>query len=114
MTNIKHETKQNTSHTPGPWHQEGQNLFAEDGTCLCRLATTAELPANARLITAAPKLLAACEATEQCIVDFIDVYKRGCSMLILDEAVKSLRDDALRLVRKALAEATDNSIGRVA
>lgn len=48
------------------------------------------------------ELEAACRASEQCIVDFLEVYKRGAAMLVLDEAVKSLRDDALRSVRKAL------------
>ena len=49
------------------------------------------------------RLRAACEVSEQCINDFIEVYKRDCSLLVFDEAVKSLRDDALRLVRIALA-----------
>lgn len=48
------------------------------------------------------RTVAALRASEQCIEDFLDVYKRGCSMLVLDEAVKSLRDDALRRVKVAL------------
>lgn len=46
----------------------------------------------------------ALKASQQCITDFLDVYGRHCSMLILDEAVKSLRNDALRLVNKCLSK----------
>lgn len=52
--------------------------------------------------TKAAEAIEALEAAQQCITDFIDVYKRGCSLLILDEAVKSLRDDALRKIKKVL------------
>lgn len=48
------------------------------------------------------KVVEALRASEQCIEDFLDVYKRGCSMLVMDEAVKDLRDDALRSVKAAL------------
>lgn len=62
----------NTKHTPGPWrHERGMILYGETtqtdrGTCynvIAALHGTA-LPnaqANARLISAAPELLAACE-----------------------------------------------------
>lgn len=46
----------------------------------------------------------ALKASQQCIADFLDVYGRGCSMLVLDEAVKSLRDDALPLVKRCLTK----------
>lgn len=45
----------------------------------------------------------ALEANEQCINDFIELYKRGCANTVMDEAVKSLRDDALKSTRNALA-----------
>jgi hypothetical protein len=48
----------------------------------------------------------ACEAAQQCIQDLLDVYSRGCSMLVLDEAVKSLRDDALRKMKAAFPKTT--------
>jgi hypothetical protein len=48
----------------------------------------------------------ACEAAQQCIEDLLDVYTHGCSMLVLDEAVKSLRDDALRKIKAALPKPT--------
>lgn len=51
-----------------------------------------------------PSVSQALEAAEQCIVDFLDVYKRGCSMMTLDQAVLSLRDDALFRVRQALKD----------
>ena len=44
----------------------------------------------------------ALEAADQCIADMVDVYGRHCSMLVLDEAVKSLRDDAGKKVKLAL------------
>lgn len=59
----------------------------------------------AELFAAAPELLAACKAAQQCIVDFIELYKRDGAKLVLDEAVKSLRDDALYLARAAIAKA---------
>ena len=66
----------------------------------------AEAEANARLISAAPELLAACEAAQQCITDFLDVYTRGCSMQVLDLAVRDLKVDALRRIKAALEKAT--------
>lgn len=50
-------------------------------------------------------LVEACKANEQCIVDVIALYKAGCSNLVMDEAIKSLRDDALKLTRAALERA---------
>lgn len=47
----------------------------------------------------------ALEATQQCITDFLALYGRGCALIVLDEAVKSLRDDALVQVRAALLDA---------
>jgi hypothetical protein len=51
-------------------------------------------------------LLAAAKASEQCIVDFLEIYKNGGSMLAMDEAVKSLKNDALKQVRAAIAKQT--------
>ena len=59
-------------HTPGPWQYafEGGTvafIVEADGTTVCKLSTTlnstahSALPANARLIAAAPDLLAALE-----------------------------------------------------
>lgn len=46
----------------------------------------------------------ALKAAQQCITDFLDVYGRGCSVLVLDEAAKSLKHDALKLVDRCLAK----------
>lgn len=51
----------------------------------------------------------ALEAAEQCIVDFIEVYKRGCSMQTLDLAVGSLKTDALPKIRAALRARTNDA-----
>lgn len=48
--------------------------------------------------------LAALRANEQCIADFVEMYKRGCSNIVMDEAVKSLKNDALKLTRAAIAD----------
>lgn len=53
-------------------------------------------------------LVQALEAAEQCIADFIEVYKRDCARVVYDEAVKSLRSDALVKIRKALKEVRDS------
>lgn len=119
---------QPTSHTPGPWrprdylNNDGDiwiDCFAPDrrgksqgGTLAIALHTgcgKGDMHANARLIAAAPDLLAACRAAEQCITDLLDVYGRGASMLVLDEAVKSLRDDALKLIVKAIAKTEEQN-----
>ena len=46
--------------------------------------------------------VAALRAAEQCIEDFLEAYRRDCARLVLDEAAKSLRDDALKRVKAAL------------
>ena len=58
-----------TDFTPGPWRQTGTNVRTKDGGLICTAAnhwadTTTpggEKEANARLIAAAPELLAALE-----------------------------------------------------
>lgn len=44
----------------------------------------------------------ALRAAEQCIADFIEAYSRDCAKVVLDLAVKSLRDDALPKLRERL------------
>ena len=58
---------------------------------------------NCKLLAEIEVLREALKSNEQCVTDFIEVYKRGASMLFMDEAVKSLRDDGLKLARAALA-----------
>lgn len=122
---MSDETKQPVTHTPGPWRPRdylnndgdiwidcwasGKRDKSLGGTLAVALHTgcgAGDMHANARLIAASPDLLTACQAAEQCITDLFDVYGRGCSMLVLDEAVKSLRDDALKLIKQAVAKAT--------
>lgn len=111
-------------HTPGPWKARDYKNSDGDiwidcaaykgetplgGTLAIALHTgrgKGEMNDNARLIAAAPELLAACEAAEQCIADFLDVYTRGCSMQVLDLAVRDLKVDALRRIKAALEKAT--------
>jgi hypothetical protein len=64
-----------------------------------------EAEANAVLFAAAPDLLAAAEAAQQCIADLLEVYGNGGSMAALDLAVKSLRADAGKRVSSAIAKA---------
>lgn len=68
--------------------------------------TYVEALATARAMAAARELLEGCRAAEQCIVDFLEIYKSGGSKLVLDEAVKSLQADALKASRSAIAKAT--------
>ena len=44
----------------------------------------------------------ALESAKQCIEDAVDVYSRGGSMIILDEAMRSLKYDALPRIKAAL------------
>ena len=49
-------------------------------------------------------LLDALNASRQCIADVVDYYGRRVSMMSLDEAVKSLKNDAGKLVKNALTD----------
>ena len=56
---------QDTKHTPGPWSAQGCSVFSQEPQSSCVCTSMPGLPegeANARLIAAAPALLAACEA----------------------------------------------------
>jgi hypothetical protein len=65
---TKHETKQNASHTPGPWHFDGESIYSDAAEVIVSRpqyvggANHNERTANARLIAAAPELLEALEA----------------------------------------------------
>lgn len=52
-----------TAHTPGPWHFDGHQydhiVWSSDRNRVCFLTSTGPTEANARLIAAAPDLLAA-------------------------------------------------------
>ena len=54
---------QAASHTPGPWKAEKPGIYSADGVCVAMRHPESgpEFTANARLIAAAPALLAACK-----------------------------------------------------
>lgn len=54
---------ENVKHTPGPWKVVSYHIHGDDGTVDCNC-----LPANKRLIAAAPELLEAC-------VDMVGLFK---------------------------------------
>jgi len=113
------------SHTQGTWRVDNDNtkepqlgIVDDFGIDLAAVFDIPDSPikshqgeaeANARIMASAPDLLAACEAARQCIGDFIEVYKRGASMTVFDEAVKSMRDDALVKICAAIAQATSET-----
>ena len=111
MTNIKHEKKSKASHTPGPWHHSpelsrnvSQLVYGEDKYLICNVGafkrSDEENLANVRLIAAAPKLLGALTSAGSFISGF-----EGDD---LQEGI----DELLAVIRAAIAEATDDSIGR--
>jgi hypothetical protein len=95
------------THTPGPWRVTardcGDNIFGgKDGSL--RIANTygttelSEGAANARLIAAAPELLAACEAV---LHEHDDTYDGG--------PISSGMVDAVELLRAAIAAAREGA-----
>lgn len=102
----------NTKHTPGPWYFEqdgdGAKRFWDKYICadngggrICTMHTpnggTAEVMANARLIAAAPRLLAALERTLSRLTHYTAEIE-SCDLLTADELTI---DEA----RAAIAEA---------
>jgi hypothetical protein len=60
-------------HTPGPWVADGVCINGPDGMigeCGFGLRGDPEMQANARLMAAAPDLLAACERAKECLDKF--------------------------------------------
>lgn len=101
-------------YTPGPWNVQNDFTIwgAEIGKRIAyvdithkRGYETEEGKNNAKLIASAPELLEACMAANQCIDDALEIYKRGGSLLVLDEAMKSLKNDAGKLVKAAINKA---------
>ena len=115
----------NTQHTPGPWFvgctcqthiqivtcnesDEPNALIATiDETSHNPLAITDEVKANARLISASPELLEACEAMLRAFENYSNEFnpsgrvKRVCDW-------GKLNDDMM-LARAAIAKATGNT-----
>lgn len=90
-------------------HEDGDRDVVVDVRPLTPLARILLARAEGRVsdatLEAAPALLAACDAAQQCITDLVEVYARGAALVVLDEAVKSLRSDALAKIRSAIAAA---------
>jgi hypothetical protein len=93
------------SHTPGPWsfrdaHEDAASLFGVercwevgvDHPASCGLALVPGLEANARLIAAAPDLLAACEAVFKAHDTFLAELSESLEEQ-LSAAIKKARDE---------------------
>ena len=92
-----------SKHTPGPWKQYGQEVFSDDKneTFICNTPEWLDDPsydeqiANARLIAAAPELLAALKAMRN---------RLAYAELIDQELVRYVRDpqdDIIKAIAKA-------------
>ena len=95
-----------TQHTPGPWFaNDSLQLFAETGQHIASLDSSTEgfeggtLYANARLIAAAPDLLAALQAVWKF---FEPVYVSAMA----DDTERTAQDELIDTVRAAIAKAT--------
>ena len=100
----------NATHTPGPWNirtarnDEGYGLLIcdEDQTILSRMDTwlgktpEAAMEANARLIAAAPELLAALEGAERVL---------SCKTVHVDEITGEALSPLMIEIRAAIAKA---------
>ena len=93
-------------HTPGPWKvcqgqtHEWTSVFAENGTFVTntnhsRARSDGEASANARLIAAAPDLLAA-----------LELIANGCEVSSLGDVYPSIILDPRDIARAAIAKAT--------
>jgi hypothetical protein len=85
------KTDAKPTHTPGPWHWNGERFIGEDGSeVLCGKKTNVlrnRQEANARLIAAAPDLLAA--------------LRRANEMLDACDIDKEVREDMFAAIAKA-------------
>jgi len=96
----------NTQHAPGPWYIDCQNESAaigyraivdKDGYTVCNPSPMGQ--ANARLIAAAPDLLAALQAAW---AFFEPVYVSAMA----DDTERTAQDELMDTVRAAIAQAT--------
>lgn len=86
-----------SKHTPGPWaaHTVADGAYTvylpEDGMVVCSRnpyeSKAAEFEANARLIAAAPELLAALELARAILVEVEHYRADGHSVAIIDAAI---------------------------
>jgi hypothetical protein len=112
-------TEPKTSHTPGPWtsHDNGDTtsyITARGGADIADTRSSVDEPANARLIAAAPDLLAACRSSLE-----LSQHADGCGWF--DIPTKELNGSEhsqakqrekcnchLKFCREAIAKATGN------
>ena len=104
----RNEYQREAQHTPGPWRLEaGRTIVTSSGafylaygsdahTSLPHFTSPTELDANARLIAAAPDLLAALEAVDN-VIELVECGDPQCSDASPCEG---------RIVRAAIAQAT--------
>mgnify|MGYP001607014281 CR=1 FL=1 len=85
-----------TKHTAGPWKIEDGEILPGDGVVSLGTVYGVECAANARLIAAAPELLAACLFAIRCI----DHPHPRVGERLADQSI------ARRMVREAVAKAT--------
>lgn len=86
-------------HTPGPWFADGTDVWNSrdiGGTWIadCPDAIVAVGKANARLIAAAPELLAACELATRTVLDMVLEFGDKRDKLALEalyDAIKKAR-----------------------
>jgi hypothetical protein len=118
MTDIKHKTELTASkHTPGPWRHSDKTsipgnemVYAPDNYLVANVGAykraNEENQANARLIAAAPRVLEALEL----MVSWAERHNLTKAVLITGGYAEL---PVIGIARKAIAEATDDSIGRV-
>lgn len=90
------------AHTAGPWQSREDRTVAANGVPLLRCYTGRNAEANARLIAAAPELLAAGEA----ILNYARLDEILSDKSRHDDSVFGIRLADLRAIRAAIARAT--------
>lgn len=107
MTDTQN-TQSKVQHTPGPWHTNGGNIYAQRNpggirTSICEVFRDAGYDAcraNARLIAAAPELLAALERVADELAGIITVAVTD-GQLDRVPSLKAARAIALTAIQKA-------------
>ncbi len=76
LTKEKHAT-----HTPGPWHARGTKISIWNPFATAyKVVATVEDEKDARLIAAAPDLLAQCKLFEKCLTHLINNGDSGADL----------------------------------
>ena len=93
-------------HTPGPWYLNPRGWVVQStGDIVTRLECSNNKEADARLIAAAPELLAALEATEAKLTQAARAFYGAGNAKALREAFEGWRTTA-EAARAAIARAT--------